>query len=155
VVTVSSSRYASKAAGEVVTDESGDVAEDQIAGLGHRVVRRELISDDPGMIRKTVRKFLGGREDVIAFLGGTGVSSRDVTIESVRPFFEKELDGFGELLRSLSYDVVGPAAMMTRATAGVAKGKAILCLPGSPDAARVAFESFGRELPHMLYVARS
>jgi molybdenum cofactor biosynthesis protein B len=106
------------------------------------------------MIAAEARDFLAGEGDVLAFVGGTGVSKTDVTVEAVRPLFEKELEGFGELLRSSSYERIGAAAMLSRATAGVAKGKVILCIPGSPDAVEQAFEVFGTELPHVLSVAR-
>lgn len=154
-MTVSTSRYNAKVEGGNSADESGDVAVREISKLGHDVARRELVSDDARMIQSEAEKFLGGSDDVLVFLGGTGVSPRDLTIETVRPFFEKELEGFGELLRSVSFRKLGAAAMLSRATAGVAGGKLFLCLPGSPDAARVALRSFGREIPHVLFVARS
>jgi len=138
-----------------VVDESGDSAQHELVKLGYELKIRELISDDQEMLRKEVEKFLSGREDVLIFLGGTGVSGRDVTIETIRPFMEKELDGFGETLRHLSYEEIGSAAIMTRATAGVAKGKLIVCLPGSPGAVSLALKSLGREFPHILFVARS
>ncbi len=152
---MSTSRFEAKRAGKKFSDESGDVASGELARLGNSVTRRELVSDEASMIRGQVKKFLVGREDVLVFLGGTGVSPRDVTVETVRPFFEKELEGFGQLLRSLSFREVGAAAILTRATAGVVKGKLILCLPGSPDAAKLALRRFGKELPHALFVARS
>ena len=154
LVTVSTSRYASRKKAKS-GDESGDVAAKGVARRGYRLARRTLISDERSMIRAEVRRFLKGRDDVLLFLGGTGVSSRDVTIEATRPFFEKELDGFGEMLRRVSYRRLGAASVLTRATAGVAKGKLILCLPGSPDAASTALRSFGKEFPHVLFVARS
>ena len=87
--------------------------------------------------------------------GGTGVSKSDVTIEAVEPLMEKALPGFGELLRLLSYRRVGAAAMLTRASAGVARGKAIFCVPGSPDAARLAAEELiAPEAPHVVKHAR-
>lgn len=107
------------------------------------------------MIREEVKRFLAGKCDVLVLMGGTGVSGRDVTIETVRPLLEKELDGFGELLRQVGYRKIGAAAMLTRATAGVARGKLVLCLPGSPGAVRDALRAFGGELPHALFVARS
>lgn len=155
IVTVSTSRYAAKKGGQKYEDESGDVANRELGRLGYKVVRRDLVSDEPLMISNEVQAFLRGNDDVLVLLGGTGVSRRDVTIETVRPFFEKELDGFGELLRSLSFKKVGAASALTRATAGVAKGKIILCLPGSPDAAVTALRGFGKELPHALFVART
>ena len=155
IVTVSSSRYASKAGKGTSSDESGDVASKEIGKLGYKLARRELVSDEPKMIRSQLERFVKGDDDVIIFLGGTGVSRRDVTIETVRPLLEKELDGFGEMLRSISYRKVGSASVLTRATAGVTRGKLILCLPGSPDAAATAIEAFGKEFPHVLFVARS
>lgn len=152
---MSTGRYARVQAGEKVTDESGEVASKEVRRLGHSVTLRKLVSDDVGMIGEVVREFLTGEGDVLVFLGGTGVSKTDVTIETVRPHFEKELEGFGELLRSSSFRRVGAAAMLTRATAGVVDGKLILCIPGSPDAARVALRTFGGEIPHALFVARS
>lgn len=155
LVTVSTSRYRAKGRGEKWADESGDLAAGEMTRFGYTVSRRGLVSDEKSMIEKEVKKFLQGGNDVLVFMGGTGISSRDVTIEAVKPFFEKEMEGFGELLRSVSYRKVGGAAMLTRATAGVAKGKLILCLPGSPDAAKVGLRTFGKEIPHALFIARS
>ena len=107
------------------------------------------------MLRREVKGFLAGKDDVLLFTGGTGVSSRDITIETVRPYFEKEITGFGELLRRVSYDEVGSAAMLTRATAGVARGKLLVCMPGSPGAVETALRTTMSEFPHILFVARS
>jgi molybdenum cofactor biosynthesis protein B len=106
------------------------------------------------MIRREVKGFLRGRYDLLLLTGGTGLSPRDITIEIVRPFFEKEIDGFGELLRRLGYDEIGSAAMLSRATAGVAAGKVIVCMPGSPNGVRTAMRAFVGEFPHMLFIAR-
>jgi molybdenum cofactor biosynthesis protein B len=155
LLTVSSSRHAAKERGEEVVDESGEQARKEMARLGYTVSKSGLVSDDPGMIRKEVRGFLSGRSDVLVLMGGTGVSTRDITIETVRPLFEKELEGFGQLLRLISYRKIGAAAALTRATAGVTRGKLVLCLPGSPGAVKDALRAFGREIPHTLFVARS
>ena len=155
IVTVSTSRFPKKSRGEDYTDEAGDVAEEEAAKGGHAVVGRTLISDDAKMLRREVKAFLSGGDDVLLLTGGTGVSSRDITIEVVRPFFEKELTGFGELLRRISYDEIGSASILTRATAGVANGKVLVCMPGSPGAVRTALRSTMAELPHVLFVARS
>jgi molybdopterin adenylyltransferase len=154
VVTVSSSRHEKASRGETPSDEGGDVALSEILKAGHSVSRRELVPDSMSIIGKMVRSFLSGGADVLILTGGTGVAKGDVTIEAVRPFLEKELDGFGELLRRLSYDEVGSAAILTRATAGVARGKVILCLPGSPGAVQTALRSTMPEIPHVVYVAR-
>lgn len=155
LVTVSSSRYASAVKGEKYSDEAGDAAQRELAKFGYELKVRELVSDDAAMLKREANRFLSGKEDVLVFLGGTGVSSRDLTIETVRPYLEKELRGFGEILRRLSYEEIGSAAILTRATAGVAKGKLIVCLPGSPAAVSLALRSLGREFPHALFVARS
>ncbi len=154
VVTVSTSRYSKKEAGLAYTDEAGDIATEQIVKSGHRMTRRALISDDATMLRRETKSFLSGRDDVLLLAGGTGLSPRDITVETVRPFFEKELEGFGELVRRLSYDEVGSAAALTRATAGVAAGKLIVCMPGSPGAVRTAMKAFGGEFAHMVFIAR-
>ena len=154
-MTVSSSRYEAKASGEEYSDESKDVASGEIAKLGYIVTRTELVSDEKRMIQMELKKFISGQEDVLVFMGGTGLSRRDITIETVRPFFEKEIEGFGELLRLVGEKKIGAATYLSRATAGVAKGKLILCLPGSPGAAKDALRAFGKEIPHALFVARS
>ena len=122
---------------------------------GYVVSGRVLISDERVMIRREARQFLAGKDDVLLFTGGTGVSKRDVTIETVRPLLEKEIPGFGELFRRISYDSVGAASMISRAMAGVAKGKMLVCLPGSPRAVETALNATLSEFPHILYVARS
>jgi len=154
VVTVSTSRFAKKREGVPYTDEGGDAIAQACVGAGHRVARRTIISDEGPMIRRETKAFLAGRDDVLLFTGGTGLSPRDVTVETVKPFFEKELEGFGELVRRLGYDEIGSAAALTRATAGVARGKLIVCMPGSPNAVRSAMKAFVGEFPHVLFIAR-
>jgi len=155
VVTVSSSRYAKKERGRRFRDESGDLAEKIIEKAGHTVVGRELISDERPMLEASVEKAVNdGEVDVVVFTGGTGVSPRDVTVEALRPRFEKELDGFGELLRAISYAKMGTPAMLTRATAGLIKGKLVILLPGSPDAVETGLNLFMSDIPHVVYIAR-
>jgi molybdopterin adenylyltransferase len=158
VVTVSTSRYLEaqqKKGKEVVSDESGDAAQTLIEGNKGIVSGRKLIPDDAGQLRSALQEALGdGMVDVVVFTGGTGVSTTDVTIETVRPLLEKEIDGFGELFRWVSYQTIGAAAALSRATAGIAKGKVILCLPGSPDAVKTALNMFIGEIPHVVYLAR-
>ncbi|MDA4126702.1 MAG: MogA/MoaB family molybdenum cofactor biosynthesis protein [Thaumarchaeota archaeon] len=153
LTTVSSSRFAKMRDGSAYTDESGDLADQIIRDKDHKVLKRSLIADDPKMIRSTVKGFFRSGADVLVFTGGTGVSPSDVTVETVVPFFEKELVGFGELLRSLSFKRIGSAAMLTRSTAGTARGKLILCLPGSPDGVETALLNFISEFPHVVAVA--
>ena len=134
-------------------DESGDLASKLILEAGHKVDTRTLLPDEKVMIRRLVQDFLKSRVQVMVLIGGTGVSSSDVTVESTVPFFEKELTGFGELLRNISYQTIGSAAMLTRATAGTAKGKLIVCLPGSADAVETALRGFISEFPHIVSIA--
>ena len=153
LTTVSSSRFAKMRKGSAYDDESGDLAEQIIRDRSHKVQKRSLIADDPKMIRSVVNGFFRSGADVLVFTGGTGVSPTDITVETVVPFFEKELVGFGELLRSISFKRIGSAAMMTRSTAGTARGKLILCLPGSPDGVETALRNFISEFPHVVALA--
>ena len=155
IVTVSSSRYDKGQKGVPFTDESGDTAEQIVERSGHELAGRELISDDVKMIRETFERATAKHGvDVVAFLGGTGVSPRDVTVEAVRPMLEKEITGFGEVLRGISFAKMGTPALLTRSTAGVAHGKLILLLPGSPDGVKTAMELFMTEMGHVVYLTR-
>jgi len=154
VVTVSSSRYEASSAGKGFTDESGDVAEKFIEKHGHKVRGRVLISDDADQITGALKNGLGSANvGAVLFTGGTGVSPTDVTIETVKPLLEKEIEGFGELFRSVSYDKIGFPAGLSRATAGIARGKLVLCLPGSPDGVKTALRLFIDDIPHVVHVA--
>ena len=138
-----------------MVDESGDLAQRMVEGAKGVVAERVLISDEAKLLKGAVSRALRRADlDVILLTGGTGVSTTDVTIETVRPFFEKEVEGFGEIFRFVSYGKIGAAAALSRATAGVAKGKLVMCLPGSPDAVRTALELFMGEIPHVLHLTR-
>ena len=156
IVTCSTSKFKQQKAGERPDDKSGDIIESSVSKAGHRVEGRCLISDSKPMIRREVRKVLSSRRtDALIITGGTGLSPRDVTIESVSSVLEKEVPGFGELFRKISYDRIGSAAMLSRALAGSSKGKLIFCLPGSPDAVETAMqELILPEIGHMLKVSR-
>ncbi len=135
----STSRYVAMQKGELTTDLSGDLIESLLKRAGHVVLFKRTVSDDKAMIEHAVKSVLDNEGvEAAIFCGGTGVTHTDVTIETVSPFFEKTLPGFGEFFRRLSYDQNGSSAVMSRAAAGVAKGKALFCIPGSPDAAQVA-----------------
>jgi molybdenum cofactor biosynthesis protein B len=153
----STSRYNQMEKGEPVTiDVSGDALVEMLKGAGHNVLFKKIIADDETMIQDAVMYVLGLPElDVAIFSGGTGITPTDITIETVSPFFDKTLPGFGEFFRRISYDRVGSAAVMSRATAGVAKGKALFCIPGSPDAVKVSVEMLILpEAPHIVKHAR-
>jgi len=140
VVTISTSKYKLREQGSCeVQDVSGDLIVRLLEEAGHKVLSRVLIPDDPAMIVSILKKMLGdGRVDVVVTTGGTGVTRSDVTVETVRGVLEKELPGFGEVFRRISYDRMGSAAILTRAIAGVKEGKVIFCLPGSPEAVETA-----------------
>ncbi|NWF86613.1 molybdenum cofactor biosynthesis protein MoaB [Candidatus Bathyarchaeota archaeon] len=155
VFVCSTSRFEKLQRGEKVEDISGDSIEGFIRNAGHTVVFKKIISDDRVMIEESVRKVLMSDLDAAVFCGGTGITPSDLTIETVMPFLEKVLPGFGEIFRRLSFDKIGSAAVLSRAIAGVAKGKAFFCIPGSPDAVRVCFEKLILpESPHIVKHAR-
>ena len=156
VFVCSTSRYRAVQKGEKIDDVSGDTIEALLKIEGHRVLSKKIIADDKNMIEDAVKSVLNSTEmDAAIFCGGTGIAPKDVTIETVAPFFEKALPGFGEIFRRLSYDTMGSAAVMSRAAAGVAKGKALFCIPGSPDAVRVSVETLILpETPHIVRHAR-
>jgi molybdenum cofactor biosynthesis protein B len=142
VIISSSSRYQKFMAKEPFNDPSGDLIVELLKKAGHNVPSREILPDDRVLIGKHVGNAIGSEEvDAIVVCGGTGVSLTDVTIETVRPLLIKTLPGFGELFRKLSFDEIGSAAIMTRALAGVTdKGKAVFCIPGSPQAVKLVME---------------
>jgi len=156
VFVCSTSRYQQLQKGEKIDDVSGDTIEALLKNAGHVVAFKKIISDDKTIIKEAVKRVLSSAElDVAIFCGGTGITPKDVTIEAVSPFLEKTLPGFGEIFRRLSYDKVGSAAVLSRAAAGVAKGKALFCIPGSPDAVRVSVEMLILpEAPHIVRHAR-
>jgi molybdenum cofactor biosynthesis protein B len=156
VLVCSTSRYQQLQNGEEISDVSGETIEALLRNAGHVVLSRKIIADDKSMIEEAVKQVLGSAElDSAIFCGGTGVAPKDVTIEAVSPFLEKTLPGFGEIFRRLSYDKTGSAAVMSRAVAGVAKGKVLFCIPGSPDAVRISVETLILpEAPHIVRHAR-
>jgi molybdenum cofactor biosynthesis protein B len=149
VVTVSDSRDAS-------SDRGGPLLAELVESAEHRVAGRRLVTDDATAIASVVGELLADPAvDVVLVTGGTGVAPRDVTVEAVRPLLEKELPGFGELFRALSYEEIGAAAILSRATAGVARGKAVFLLPGSPPALDLAATKLILpEIRHLLDQAR-
>jgi molybdenum cofactor biosynthesis protein B len=138
------------------TDTGGRAVADLLAAAGHTVTGRTIIRDDAESVREVVERELAHSEvDAIITTGGTGITSRDMTYEAVDALIEKRLDGFGELFRMLSYEQIGPAAMMSRATAGLARGHILIALPGSEAAVRLAMEKLVvPELGHMVQQAR-
>jgi molybdenum cofactor biosynthesis protein B len=120
-------------------DETGRIAVSLIEGDGHRVLHHTIIPNKEEKIRAEVERML--MDDAISVIvtsGGTGIGPKDRTVAAITPLLEKEMIGFGELFRRISYDEVGGAAIMSRATAGVTHGKLIFCLPGSRNAMKIA-----------------
>jgi molybdenum cofactor biosynthesis protein B len=137
-------------------DAGGRLIADLVVRSGHVLAGRFLVRDDLGEITSLVAELLEREDiDLVVLTGGTGIAVRDVTIEAVSPFIEKEIDGFGELFRYLGFLDIGSAAMLSRATAGVARGKIIFSLPGSVDAIVLAMERLILpEAGHMVMEAR-
>lgn len=138
------------------TDTSGKKIKDLLTADSHPVVAYRILKDEPAQITAAVHALLD-RADVDAILinGGTGIAPRDTTFEAIQGLLEKEISGFGELFRMLSYQDIGSAAMMTRATAGVAKGKVVVSLPGSTGAVELGMTKLILpELGHMLFLLR-
>lgn len=145
VVTVSDTR-------DEATDKSGRVIKSLLAEQGHGVVGYRIVQDEPDQIRKLLQEALAKDDlDVIILNGGTGIAPRDGTYEVVNGLLEKRLDGFGEIFRFLSYQDIGSAAIMSRAVAGVAKGKVVISVPGSTGAVDLAMKKLVLpELGHMV-----
>ena len=149
VVTVSDSRTPQ-------TDVAGKTVAELLTAAGHETAAREIISDEPADIERLLRA-LAARNDLDAILltGGTGLTSRDSTIEVVSRLLTKTLPGYGELFRLLSFREIGPAAMLSRAVGGVIGPKVVLTMPGSPAAVRLAMERLILpELAHLVREAR-
>ena len=136
-------------------DLSGRIMIDLLSQAGHKVVNYRVIPNDPEVVRSAIEDELKGEVDIVLTTGGTGLSRRDSTIEVVTPLLDKVLPGFGELFRVLSYNQVGSAALLSRALLGLAKGRVIACLPGSPQAVELALkELIIPELKHLIREAR-
>jgi len=138
---------------EKIEDVSGDIIESLIKDAGQLIAFRKLIPDDKAQIEDHMHQALASSDlDALIFCGGTGIAISDVTIETVSPFLEKILPGFGEIFRVLSFKSIGSAAVLSRAIAGVAKGKVFFCIPGSPDAVRLCVEKL--ILPEAAHIVR-
>ncbi len=134
VVTVSDTRTEA-------TDASGAWLRERLAQEGHLLHSYRILPDEPDQVRNAVRELAGDPDCRAVFLcGGTGLAPRDTTIEAVEPLLDRRLDGFGELFRMLSFERVGPSAMLSRAMGGTCGTTLVFVMPGSPDAVRLAME---------------
>ncbi|MFS0615508.1 MogA/MoaB family molybdenum cofactor biosynthesis protein [Lederbergia ruris] len=134
------------------TDKSGKLVKELLKKTGHRIAFYHIVKDEPSEIRASVEEACKQDTDVILITGGTGIAKRDVTIETISPLYEKEIIGFGELFRMLSYtEDIGSAAMMSRASAGVYRDRAIFIMPGSTGAVSLAMNKLIlKELTHIV-----
>ncbi len=133
------------------TDDSGRLVKALLEAAGHEIAYYEIIRDDPALIAAAISGHLADL-DAVVINGGTGITARDSTFEAVQSVLDKELPGFGELFRMLSYQEIGSAAFLSRATAGVRAGKLVVSIPGSPDACRLALEKL--LIPELGHIAQ-
>ena len=126
-------------------DRSGQTLVERIAAAGHKLAAKAIVKDDIGAITAQLRAWIADPEvDVVISTGGTGVTGRDVTPEAFAAVYEKEIAGFGELFRMLSFQKIGSSTIQSRATAGVAGGTYLFALPGSPGACRDGWDDILR-----------
>jgi len=149
IITISTTRA-------LADDAGGNWISELAAKEGHDVVYHQVISDDTQIISSTVRNVIHTeRPQVILMTGGTGITKKDVTIEAVSPMFDKMLTGFGPLFAKLSFDEIGSAAFLSRATAGVIEDTVVFCMPGSINACKLAcreliFPELGHLVKHVM-----
>jgi len=149
VVTVSDTRT-------LETDRGGKLVMELLTTGGHEVTERHIVRDDPREIEPLVRKLADpAATDAILITGGTGIAARDQTFETISGLLTKTMPGYGELFRMLSYDDIGPAAMLSRAVGGVMNGVVILTMPGSTAAVQLAMgKLIVPEIGHLVFEAR-
>jgi molybdenum cofactor biosynthesis protein B len=149
VITVSDTRT-------LENDRGGQMLEESLAAAGHTIARREIVPDDPNRIRSLIEELADATAlDAILITGGTGIAARDQTYETVSGLLTKTLPGYGELFRMLSYEDIGPAAILSRTIGGVIGQVVLLTMPGSPAAVRLALDKLILpELAHVVYEAR-
>lgn len=147
IITLSDSRKSKKA------DLSGQYMAEEIEKQ-YTLKSRKLIPDEKDDLLNAIEEMISENVDVILTTGGTGLAARDITVETVEGLFEKKLDGFGEIFRAKSYEEIGSAAMLSRATAGIYKKTVIFSMPGSPNAVKTALSIIIYELPHFVNHAK-
>jgi len=149
VVTISDTRT-------IETDRGGALIVEMLAADGHEVVDRQIVRDDPAEIEPLLCKLADPETtDAVLMTGGTGIAGRDRTFETVSSLLTKPMPGYGELFRMLSYEDIGPAAMLSRAVGGVLNKVIVLTMPGSVAAVRLAMEKLiVPEIGHLVYEAR-
>src|SRR5262249_39089151 len=138
------------------SDASGALIKNLLTAAGHVIADYRIVKDEPAEIRDRLGEWTGvDGVDAILTNGGTGIANRDTTYDVIAGLLEKRLDGFGELFRMLSFAEIGAAAMLSRAVAGVYRGRVVVAMPGSTNAVRLAMERLVvPELAHMVYELR-
>ncbi|MFQ5589860.1 MAG: molybdenum cofactor biosynthesis protein B [Phycisphaerae bacterium] len=135
-----------------LTDESGKLIRNRLAAAGHQVASHEIIPDDAVAVCSRVLELCRSPAiHVVLLTGGTGLAARDTTCEAVESVCKKNIEGFGELFRMLSFEQVGSSAMLSRATAGVCNSTAVFCMPGSTGAVALALDRL--ILPEITHIA--
>jgi molybdenum cofactor biosynthesis protein B len=134
VLTVSDTR-------DEATDKSGALLVERLRGAGHELAARAIVRDDIYAIRAIVSAWIADpKVEVVITTGGTGLTGRDGTPEAIAPLLDKEIDGFGELFRTISYEEIGASSLQSRCLAGVANATYIFCLPGSSGACATGWD---------------
>jgi len=118
------------------SDTSGHLLAERVTGAGHQLIGKALVKDDIGEIRAQVRTWIDEGVEAIVTTGGTGLSGRDVTVEALKPLFDKEIDGFSVVFHMVSYQMIGLSTLQSRACAGLIDGVMVFCLPGSNGAVK-------------------
>lgn len=156
LIVTSDTIVAAKEKHQPYQDISGDVAHSLILSHGFRVTKRIYLPNRiEEIFRETKFATTSGSNDVIVIIGGTGLSRRDVSIEAVAPIFEKQIPGFGEIFRHLSYESIGTSAIASRAAAGVVNGTLVFVIPGSPEAVKMAMDRIILpEVSHLIKMIR-
>ena len=134
VLTISDTR-------DLNNDKSGSILKSLIQDYGHNCILRDIVKDEPKELLLILNQWVNNKNlDVIITSGGTGLTGRDITVDVIEAYFDKKIDGFGELFRFISYKKIGTSTIQSRAVAGTKNGKYIFCLPGSPSACKDAWE---------------
>ena len=128
------------------TDTSGQLLVDSLQSAGHQLADRALMKDDIYQVRAVISQWIASPNvEAILITGGTGFSGRDTTPEAVTPLFDKQIEGYGELFRQISFRDIGTSTVQSRAVAGLANNTVIFCMPGSTNACRTAWDEIIRE----------
>ncbi|WP_151702367.1 molybdenum cofactor biosynthesis protein B [Nitrincola alkalilacustris] len=126
---------------ELSSDESGNLLQQRIESAGHQLAERQIVKDDIYQIRAVVSHWIASEQvHAIVITGGTGFGDRDNTPEALSPLFDKQVEGYGELFRQLSFNSIGTSSMQSRALAGIANKKVVFAMPGSPRACALAWD---------------